>query len=57
MGQNKDPGGTTILRDDFYWIGGQYRFSSALDFTLEYDYQNVKNLGGNNSVANPGRLP
>ncbi|AVA35735.1 porin (plasmid) [Cupriavidus metallidurans] len=55
-GQNKDPGGTTILRDDFYWIGGQYRFSSALDFTLEYDYQNVKNLGGNNGVANPWQI-
>ncbi|WP_019447623.1 porin [Cupriavidus sp. BIS7] len=55
-GQNKDQNGTLMLRDDFYWVGGQYRFSSALDFTLEYDYQNIKNLGGNANVANPWQI-
>ncbi len=55
-GQNKDQNGNLIMRDDFYWIGGQYRLSSALDFTLEYDYQNVKNLGGNVHVANPWQV-
>jgi predicted porin len=55
-GQNKNQNGTLIQRDDFYWVGGQYRFSPALDFTLEYDYQNVKNLGGNTHVANPWQI-
>ncbi len=55
-GQNKDQNGNLILRDDFYWVGGQYRLSSALDFTLEYDYQNVKNVGGNVHAANPWQL-
>ncbi|WER48299.1 porin [Cupriavidus sp. WKF15] len=55
-GQNKSQNGTLILRDDFYWIGGQYRLSSAIDFTLEYDYQNVKNLGGNTGLANPWQI-
>lgn len=55
-GQNRNQNGTLIQRDDFYWIGGQYRFSPTLDFTLEYDYQNVKNLGGNTQVANPWQI-
>ncbi|KWR81826.1 porin [Cupriavidus sp. IDO] len=55
-GQNKNQNGALIQRDDFYWVGGQYRFSSTLDFTLEYDYQNVKNLGGNTHVANPWQI-
>lgn len=55
-GQNKDQNGVVTLRDDFYWIGGQYRLNSALDFTLEYDYQNVKSLGGNAHVANPWQI-
>ncbi|SOY77953.1 Porin [Cupriavidus taiwanensis] len=55
-GQNKDQNGTVVLRDDFYWVGAQYRFSTALDFTLEYDYQNVKSLGGNRNIANPWQL-
>jgi len=55
-GQNKDQNGTVILRDDFYWVGGQYRLSQALDFTLEYDYQNVKNLGGSASTPNPWQI-
>ncbi|MGO4306938.1 porin [Cupriavidus sp. RAF12] len=55
-GKNKDQNGAVTMRDDFYWIGGQYRLSSALDFTLEYDYQNVKSLGGNTQVANPWQI-
>lgn len=55
-GQNKNQNGGLTMRDDFYWVGGQYRFSSALDFTLEYDYQNVKSLGGNTHVANPWQV-
>ncbi|MBP0618548.1 porin [Cupriavidus consociatus] len=55
-GQNKDQTGRLVVRDDFYWIGGQYRLSPALDFTLEYDYQNIRNLGGSTSVANPWQI-
>ncbi len=55
-GQNRDQNGTMVLRDDFYWIGGQYRLSPSLDFTLEYDYQNVKNLGGATNTANPWQV-
>lgn len=55
-GQNKDQNGRLIVRDDFYWIGGQYRLSSALDFTVEYDYQNIKNQGGNTGVSNPWQI-
>ncbi|SOY68850.1 Porin [Cupriavidus taiwanensis] len=55
-GQNKDQTGRLVVRDDFYWIGGQYRLAPALDITLEYDYQNIKNLGGNTSVANPWQI-
>ncbi|MBP0625272.1 porin [Cupriavidus consociatus] len=55
-GQSKDQNSALILRDDFYWVGGQYRFSPALDFTLEYDYQNVKNLGRNTHIANPWQI-
>lgn len=55
-GQNRNQNGTTVLRDDFYWIGGQYRLSPSLDFTLEYDYQNVKNQGGATNIANPWQV-
>ncbi|MEM5431728.1 porin [Cupriavidus oxalaticus] len=55
-GQNKDQTGRLVVRDDFYWVGGQYRLSPALDFTLEYDYQNIKNLGGSTSISNPWQI-
>lgn len=55
-GQNKDQNDRLVLRDDFYWVGGQYRLSPAFDFTLEYNYQNLKNLGGSTSAANPWQI-
>jgi len=54
--QNKNQNGTLTQRDDYYWVGAQYRFSAAFDITIEYDYQNVKNLGGNTHVANPSQI-
>lgn len=54
--QNRDQTGRLLQRDDFYWIGGQYRVSPTLDFTLEYDYQNVKSLGGSTQVPNPWQI-
>ncbi|MCY1274750.1 Outer membrane porin protein [compost metagenome] len=55
-GQNKAPDGTLLLRDDFYWIGGQYQATANIDFTLEYNYQNVKSIGGSSNSANPWQI-
>lgn len=55
-GQNKAPDGTLLLRDDFYWIGGQYQATANIDLTLEYNYQNVKSIGGNSHFANPWQI-
>ncbi len=55
-GQNKAPDGTLLLRDDFYWIGGQYQATANIDFTLEYNYQNVKTIGGSSNFANPWQI-
>lgn len=55
-GQNKNAANALIQRDDFYWIGANYLLSPALELTLEYDYDNVKNLFGNTNVANPWQL-
>jgi len=55
-GQNKDQFGSAFLRDDFYWIGGTYQFSPAIGFTLEYNYDNVKNQFGDTHQANPWQI-
>ncbi|GAA7767110.1 MULTISPECIES: porin [Cupriavidus] len=56
-GQNKaQDGSTLILRDDFFWIGGNYQVTPALGLTLEYNYDNVKNLLGQTHLANPWQV-
>ncbi|BDB29109.1 porin (plasmid) [Cupriavidus sp. P-10] len=55
-GRNNAPDGTLLLRDDFYWIGGQYQATANIDFTLEYNYQNVKSIGGSSNFANPWQI-
>lgn len=55
-GQNKDQNSLTVLRDDYYWLGANYQLTPAVELTLEYDYQNVRNLNGNVTVANPWQL-
>ncbi|ABF10656.1 porin [Cupriavidus metallidurans] len=55
-GQNKTPAGATIGRDDFFWVGGIYQVGPALSLTLEYDYDKVRNVFGNTSVANPWQV-
>jgi predicted porin len=48
-GQNKDSSDTTIQRDDYYWIGGNYQLTPAVGLTLEYSYDNMKSYFGTNS--------
>jgi predicted porin len=55
-GQNEDQNGRLIVRDDFYWIGGQYRLSSALEFTVEYDYQTSRTRAATPASPIPGKL-
>jgi Outer membrane protein (porin) len=55
-GQNKSQTGAVIQRDDFYWVGANYQASPALSLTLEYDYDDVRNLYGNTGVANPWQI-
>lgn len=45
-GKNTDPGGTTLLRDDFYWLGAQYKYSPKVEFIAEFDYQKIRRLAG-----------
>ena len=52
-GRNKDQNNRTLLRDDFYWIGGQYKVTPKLELMVEYDYQNVKKIIGQSHFGNP----
>ncbi len=54
-GQNKNAAGTIIQRDDFYWIGANYQVTPAIGLTLEYNYDDLKNLYGANA-ANPWQV-
>ncbi|MGO4330765.1 porin [Cupriavidus sp. 2TAF22] len=54
-GQSKAPTGATVLRDDYYWIGANYQVLPALGLTLQYNYDDVKNLAGVN-VKNPWQV-
>jgi len=55
-GQNKNAADVLIQRDDFYWIGANYQITPAVGLTLEYNYDNVKNLFGDTHVANPWQI-
>ncbi|GJG94262.1 porin [Cupriavidus pauculus] len=55
-GQSKGPAGNTIQRDDYYWIGANYQFQRAFSVTLEYTYDNLRNVFGNTSVPNPWQV-
>ncbi len=54
-GQNKNAPGATIQRDDFYWIGGSYQATAALNLSLEYDYDDLKSFFGQNR-PNPWQI-
>ena len=55
-GQNKAQDGSTLVRDDYFWLGGIYQVTPALGLTLEYSYDNVKNLLGQTHLANPWQV-
>ncbi|RDK09098.1 porin [Cupriavidus lacunae] len=55
-GQNKNAADVLIQRDDFYWIGANYQVTPAIGLTLEYNYDDLKNLYGNKNVANPWQV-
>jgi len=55
-GQNRDQNGTLTGRDDFYWVGAIYQVTPAFGLTVEYDYDNLKNLYGSSQVANPWQV-
>jgi predicted porin len=54
-GQNKNASGATFQRDDFYWIGGSYQATTAVNLSLEYDYDNLKSFFGQNR-PNPWQI-
>ncbi|WP_454739327.1 porin [Cupriavidus necator] len=43
-GDTKDSAGNTLLRDDFYWVGVNYKATSAVSLDLAYYYDNPKTL-------------
>lgn len=55
-GQSKGPAGGDIQRDDYYWLGVNYQFAPAFSVTLEYTYDNLRNVFGNTSLPNPWQL-
>jgi predicted porin len=55
-GQNRNPAGALLQRDDYFWLGGNYQFTTAFGMTLEYSYDNLQNLYGNTHVANPWQI-
>ncbi|WP_306853230.1 porin [Cupriavidus necator] len=54
-GRNASPTDATLLRDNFYWIGGTYQATPALGLTLAYYYDDAKNLVGTN-IPNPWQV-
>ncbi|RDK11860.1 porin [Cupriavidus lacunae] len=54
-GRNISATDAILLRDNYYWIGGNYQATSALSLTLAYYYDDVKNLGGVN-IKNPWQV-
>nr|WP_315593636.1 porin [uncultured Cupriavidus sp.] len=43
-GHNQDATGSTLLRDDYYWVGANYQATSALSFSLGYYYDDQKSF-------------
>jgi predicted porin len=55
-GQNRNAADVLIQRDDFYWAGANWQVTPAVGLTLEYNYDNVKNLYGSTSTPNPWQI-
>ncbi|AQV94045.1 porin [Cupriavidus necator] len=43
-GRNQNAADAQTLRDNYYWIGGTYTFTPALESTLAYYYDDVKQV-------------
>ncbi|SCU74829.1 Outer membrane protein (Porin) [Cupriavidus necator] len=43
-GQTESSPGNTLLRDDFYWLGANYKVTPALQLQVGYYYDNLKVL-------------
>ncbi|GJG95046.1 porin [Cupriavidus pauculus] len=55
-GQNKGQDGNLIQRDDYYWAGATYQATQAISLSVEYNYDNLKDLYGNTQLANPWQV-
>ncbi|TDF61945.1 porin [Cupriavidus sp. L7L] len=60
-GMNSAPNGNNILKDNYYWVGGNYQVTPTLGLTLAYYYDDVKNLnlaanGATNNIKNPWQI-
>ncbi|MDX6008737.1 porin [Cupriavidus necator] len=55
-GQNKDANGILLQRDDLYSLGANYQVTSALDLSVAYNYQDLKNFLGSTRLANPWQV-
>lgn len=54
-GQNKAADGSTILRDDLYWVGANYILNPGLELKLGYYYDDIKKFG-NQNMKNPWQV-
>ncbi|MFJ1258363.1 porin [Cupriavidus sp. CuC1] len=54
-GDAKDSSGSSVVRDDYYWIGVNFPATASLDLNLAYYYDNLKTLrlGQNAPATNP----
>lgn len=55
-GKNSDGAGNEILRDDFYWIGTNYKMATNVDVTLEYAYDKIHRSVGGSQIGNPWQI-
>ncbi|EHP40989.1 porin [Cupriavidus basilensis OR16] len=55
-GKNKDGARKEILRDNFYWIGANYKLTPSVDFTLEYAYDRIHRRVGESQIGNPWQV-
>jgi len=60
-GSTEFASGATLSRDDFWWAGGSYQATTALNFQLGYYYWNIKSLrlapaAAEGNPANPWEL-
>ncbi|AJG23372.1 porin [Cupriavidus basilensis] len=55
-GKNNDGAGNEILRDDFYWIGANYKMTGNVDLTFEYAYDKIHRIVSESKLGNPWQV-